>query len=144
MLREVIPDFWRSSEEETYFALKEDGLTIFRTIICLRRKLPVWWPPDSNMGPNEVTYLHFPVPPSFAPTCPERILELLRNVLPYVDLPVLFFCKEGKNRTGMIAAIIKYFHSGCFSGSLNEYLEGVSGAHRESELVIIKKLAKKN
>jgi len=143
-LKEVIPNIWRASEEDTLLALKEDKLNNFHTIVCLRRKLPIWWPLISHELKYGTNLLHFPIPPSLYPECAERIFEFLRNYLPIMRLPILIFCKKGRNRTGMVSALIKLNHSYSLNDSLKEYLDGVSSCIRENEILIIKRLSVKS
>ena len=53
-----------------------------------------------------------------------------------LDKPVLVFCKQGVNRSGMVAAI-RLWRSGRPAAGRAEYLRGVGGRQRQQELELI-------
>ena len=141
-LKEVITNYWRASEKESWQAIKEDYIKNLNSIICFRRNPSIWWDQMSKDHGDKIDFIHFPIPPSSNSKCSERIQEFIEKVLPNTRLPILFFCKEGKNRTGMISALIKHLDSECFDDALIEYSHEAKDYFRENEVELIKNLSR--
>lgn len=140
MLREVVPNLWRASEIEAFQVLEENRLKDKTTIICLRRKLPEWWSVYSKKYSAQHSFLHHPIPPSWDSSCSQKILEVTAVLLNNANFPVLIFCKEGRNRTGMVSAAMKYKFTNSIDEAIKEYLCGIENQPRDGEVDIIKKL----
>jgi protein tyrosine/serine phosphatase len=140
MIRKVVPNIWRASEIEVFEALKRNRLEEKTTIICLRRKLPEWWQKLSSKYNTQQLFFHYPIPPSSNINCSQKISDFIDLLVNGIKLPALIFCKEGRHRTGIISAIIRYKFSASVDDAINEYLSETNKQFREEEITIINKL----
>lgn len=143
MIREVVPNIWRASEIEVFEALKRNRLEEKITIICLRRKLPEWWQKLSSKYNTQQLFFHYPIPPSSNINCSQKISDFIDFLVNGIKLPALIFCKEGRHRTGIISAIIRYKFSASIDEAINEYLSETNKQFRKGEILIIEKLCEK-
>ena len=141
MIFEVIPPFWRGSEDAVYKHLQNNSKSGFKTIICLRRKQPGWWLEMENKFQIESTFIHFPIPPSHLPYCFERIQNFIQTLSKF-NYPVIYFCKKGKNRTGIISSILRYQDTNSFFSGITEYFEVAQELKRNEDINIIKSVLK--
>lgn len=139
-ITEVITGVWRGSELAVFGEFKANRLGQFASIICLRRKLPVWWPSAVEHAQKHTTFRHFPIPPSQQADCLEKIQQLIFYVLPELNRPVLLFCKKGQNRSGMVSAVLRFQATNSIDQGIIEYVQGVNSCLRENEIAIVREL----
>jgi len=134
--RLVVPGYYRSSETGARLAMERDA-TIFCTLVCLRRRVPKWY--SALAVPGRSVRLHFPIPPGSDSDCGPRVRQLVSELMPGLSQPVLFFCKEGRHRAGMVAAALVVLGGGSLAAGLREYEDGARPG-RERERVIIRSI----
>lgn len=59
---------------------------------------------------------------------------------PSIPKPALVFCKDGRHRTGMIAAVLAYRRGASLHEATAEYIDGTFGTARAREVGLILKL----
>lgn len=101
----VAPGIWRSADtdEAALKRMKQQGL---KTLINLRRS------PSNHRSEQDIAeklginYYHYPMNPKVRPD--GRVLrEILALINDPANQPVLFHCRSGKDRTGLIAGLYK-------------------------------------
>ena len=139
---EIAPGVFRSNnpDEKRFKAYADQGI---RTVVNLRHDVgrsPVKLA-EERAGANGMTYTSFPMHPRSAPQ-KDTLLGLV-ELFQTIEKPVLFHCKSGADRTGLVAAIwrieqereplsiarselsIKYIHRrDSETGVLDEVLDG--------------------
>ena len=132
--------FWRASESEVAHALAHGWLDDTKSLVCLRRTLPSWWPWAASRFHSKMRFDHVPIPPSSSPSCESALRAFLDVLMPQLPRPVVVFCKEGRHRTGIVAAVVARRCGATAEEALLEYVLGTRGEPRESELALLERL----
>lgn len=133
------PDFRFASQDEVHAQLVAGLLAHRGTLLCLRRRPPDWWPQASLLRP-EMVLRHIPVPPSLDPAC-EAVMREVLAALPLLAGPVTVFCKEGRNRSGMLAAAVACASGAPMDQAIAIYTARAGEKARTREVEIIRRLA---
>jgi len=101
---EIAPDVFRANNpnEKRFRTYAEQGI---RTVVNLRndvQRAPAKLA-EERAKANGMTYVSYPLLPRTAPT--KQDLLGLVELFPTLEKPVLFHCKSGADRTGLVAAI---------------------------------------
>lgn len=132
-----IDEFYGMSEEFFSRGYEATELEHFNSVVCLRRQTPEWWSRLEGYG-KKINKLHYPVPSSKEPGCLEALVILVGEVLPKLAAPVAIFCKEGRNRTGMILSILHFRHEKELIDSIKFYQKISSPKTRSIEMDLVK------
>ncbi|MEQ1494781.1 MAG: hypothetical protein ABL912_03350 [Novosphingobium sp.] len=133
-------EFGFAGQDDIAAMLKDDSLPASGTLLCLRRHVPAWWDRVAQARSGLALEL-VPIPPSLDPECSDRLRVLWTSALPYMARPVLVFCKEGRHRTGMVAALSALAGGASLRSAIATYVQRTAGEPREREISIIRALA---
>jgi len=127
--------FWAGSQDDILAFLQVTPS--IRSVICLRRDVPEWWFTLQQTQGQYPVFVHAPVPSIHEVGTEAALLTILDSVFPGIMLPVVFFCLKGRNRTGMLAAMIRFEVTFSISKAKMEYRfrAGTSFRHEESQLL---------
>lgn len=120
--------------------LNDDSLPASGTLLCLRRRAPAWWESVAQARSGLALEL-VPIPPSLHPDCRDRLRALWMLAMPGMPRPVLVFCKEGRHRTGMVAALAALAGGALLDSAILTYVRRTAGQPRDREIAIICALA---
>lgn len=132
--------FGFAGQDDVARMLADGSLPEAGTLLCLRRHLPVWWENVALTRPG-LSLVAAPVPPSLDPACCETLKALWTIAMPSLARPVLVFCKEGKHRTGMVAALAALAAGETLDLAISHYARRTEGEPRDREVAIIRTLA---
>jgi len=136
---EFIPGYWICSESGAFFELYGCAHK-YQTIVCLRRQLPSWWTNVKHIS-CDAAFIHHPVPSSNRTIrCRMSIVELFDKHLMLFKQPVLLFCKEGRNRSGIICGLIKFVLTSSEKEALFIYGHVAKDKARNGDIVILQEL----
>lgn len=136
-------EFGFAGQDDIAAMLDDDSLPASGTLLCLRRSPPAWWERAAHARSGLALAL-VPIPPSLDPACRDRLHALWTQVLPGMARPVLVFCKEGRHRTGMVAALAEMTSGASLDPAIATYVRRTAGEPREREIAIIRELAARN
>jgi protein tyrosine/serine phosphatase len=125
-------DIWAGSEATALQFIA--GKTSLRTVVCLRRDLPEWWPTTQIAFSGRIRFQHCPVPSISDAQMGAAIRHVAMQVLPLVEKPALVFCLEGRNRTGVLAGVLRFLATGVLNDALDEYRNRAGSGFRAEEL----------
>ena len=122
---------WRGSEIAVGAAIERGEVPQQCTVICLRRQVPAWWDDFKTVG-REATAVHLPVPGIADDECVRRIAEILASET-VSRRPAIWFCYEGRHRTGLLAAAAIYADCRDAKAAHHEFLRFVDRSESKSQ-----------
>lgn len=138
--RSVAGDFVATSQEDAETRFCSGELSAFRNVVCLRRQKPPWW--DAAQGKcTHTKFVHIPVPACVEEGFAEAFASAVSHLL-NAPRPSLFFCLQGRNRTGMLAAVIRGIEESKTERALWEYGWCAGKACRERESNFVERFLK--
>jgi hypothetical protein len=129
---------WAGSEQEALTCLKDEPFV--RSVVCLRRTLPDWWPILRQELHGKIAFYHLPVPDIDHHHMGEAILAVAIELLPKIETPVLIFCLHGRNRTGVLAGLLSFQVTKDLVSAAEEYRLRASIGYREEEEILLQRL----
>lgn len=126
------------SEFQAAFILQGQDELPWRTVVCARRQVPVWW----NLAKQKhqhIEFVHAPLCASKEPRFAANLWRFMRGTLPRCAGPVLFFCSEGRHRSGAVAALTQ---CGWLLATI-AYLQHAGFRARAKELTLVLLLERK-
>ena len=121
---------WRGSEIAVAAALDRGEVPPQCTVICLRRQVPAWWD-DLKTAGRVARAVHLPVPGIADDECVRRISELVDSET-VSRRPAIWFCYEGRHRTGRLAAAAIYADCRDAKAAHHEFLRFVDRSESRS------------
>jgi hypothetical protein len=110
---------WRGSESATFDRVCRDELPDACTLVCLRRHTP-WWFAEVRGSRPSWTCIHEPVPGIAESGCVVRVIELARSIA-VAGRPAVWFCLEGRHRSGLLAAAALVVENHDLPGAVREF-----------------------
>ena len=131
-------DIWAGSEATALQFIADK--TSLRTVVCLRRDLPEWWATTQIAFSGRIYFQHCPVPSVSDAQMGAAIRQVAMQVLLLVEKPALVFCLEGRNRTGVLAGVLRFLGTGVLSDALDEYRNRAGSGFRAEELRLTERI----
>jgi len=110
------------------------------SVVCLRRTLPDWWTTLPKEMHSQITFYHWPTPDITDLHMGEAILAVTIDLLPNIAPPVLVFCLNGRNRTGVLAGLLRFQVTGDIQLAVQEYGRRASLDFRPDEVNLLQRL----
>ena len=138
-IRHIIgTQFWAGSQDDVpAFLLFTPSI---KSVVCLRRDVPEWWLPLQQTLRPCPTFVHAPVPSINEPGTETAILAVLDDVFPAIALPSVFFCLKGRNRTGMLAGVLRYTVTHSLDEAVKEYQSRAGSSFRDNESRLLQRI----